>query len=198
MKTVVIDQQLYLTPSWQEMGNLCFQLSQKILQKNQHFDRLVALVKGGLTWSRTLLDYLNIKKLSAFQVEFYQTIGKTRSQPIIIQSLPVVVQDEIILLFDDVVDSGQTLKMAKDYLYMCGAKKVVSASVYIKDWAKLKPDFYAAKTNAWIIFPHEINETITLLFQKWQKKGLDYSQIKKRLLTLGLPKNQVNYFLPKK
>lgn len=195
MNTATIDKQLYLTPSWEDMGNLCFALAQKILEKNYKFDRLVALVKGGLTWSRTLLDYLNIKNLSAFQIEFYNNITKTNSRPIIIQSLPAVIEGETILLFDDVVDSGETIRVAKEYLYMCGAKKVVSCSLYIKDWAKIKPDFYSANTSAWIIFPHEVYETIILLYKKWRKNGLNTSEIKKRLSILGLPKNQVSYFL---
>lgn len=195
MKSITSDNQLYLTPSWEDMGGLCFTLAQKILEKNYKFNRLVALVKGGLTWSRTLLDFLKIKNLSAFQIEFYKDITKTNSRPIIIQSLPAVIEGETILLFDDVVDSGETLRVAKEYLYMCGAKKVISCSLYIKDWAKIKPDFYSAHTKAWIIFPHEVNETISLLSQKWRKKGLNTSEVKNRLLTLGLPKNLVNYFL---
>lgn len=197
MKTITIDNQKYLTPSWEDMNDLCFQLAQKILAENHKFDRLVTLVKGGLTWSRTLLDYLNIKKISAFQVEFYSNITKTNDRPIIIQSLPAVIEGETILLFDDVVDSGETLKVAKEYLYMCGAKRVISASLYIKDWARIKPDYFAAKTNAWIIFPHEIRETITFLSSSWQTKKMSLKDIKKRLISLGLPEKEVVYFLKK-
>lgn len=195
MKSTTIKDQLYLTPSWEDMGKLCFKLSQNILDKNYKFDRLVALVKGGLTWSRTLLDYLNIKNLSAFQVEFYNDITKTNSRPIIIQSLPAVIEGETILLFDDVVDSGETLRVAKEYLYMCGAKKVYSSSLYFKTWAKIKPDFYSASTSAWIIFPHEIRETITLLKNKWKLEKVSLDTMKKRFLQLGISKQEINFFI---
>lgn len=195
MKLTTIDNQKYLTPSWDDMGKICFSLAQQILSKNYRIDRLVALVKGGLTWSRTLLDYLDIENLSAFQVRFYRDIAKTKKCPVIVQSLPVVVEGENLLLFDDVVDSGETLKIGREYLYMCGAKKVYSASLYIKNWAKIKPDFYSKETGAWIIFPHEIRETIIYLSESWKQKGLKISQIENRLNTLGIPKEQIKYLL---
>lgn len=77
MKTAVFDQKEFITLSWQEMGEICFRLSKKILAKKIKFDRIIALAKGGLTWSRTLSDYLKIDKLSVVQVKFYQDIGKT-------------------------------------------------------------------------------------------------------------------------
>lgn len=195
MKLTTIDNQKYLTPSWEDMGNICFSLAQKILAQEKSFDRLVALVKGGLTWSRTLLDYLNIENLSAFQIKFYNDVYKTQRRPIIVQSLPVVVENEKILLFDDVVDSGETLKIGKDYLLMCGARKVITTSLYYKHWAKIKPDYCAAETSAWIIFPHEIRETIELLFKSWRKNKVSMAEIKRRLIKLGLAKEQIKYYL---
>lgn len=195
MKVITIDNQKYITPSWEDMGNLCFDLSQKILSENGKYDRLIALVKGGLTWSRTLLDYLQIEHLSAFQVKFYQDIKKTDQKAVIVQSLPVVVEGESVLLFDDVVDSGETLDTAKQYLKMCGAKNITAASLFIKPWAKEKSDFYAENTDAWIIFPCEIRETITLLSKKWSSKNLTRKQVEEKLLQLNISQKEINLFL---
>lgn len=195
MKTVTIESQEYITPSWEEMGELSFELAKSILGKKKRYNRLIGLVKGGLTWSRTLLDYLDIPHLSSFQVKFYQDILKTNNRAIIVQSLPVVVEGENILLFDDVVDSGETVKTAKEYLLMCGAKSVTTASLFTKEWAKIQPDFSSYKTSAWIVFPHEVRETIMLLGKKWKKEKVSIKEIKKRLITIGLPKKQVDYFI---
>ena len=195
MKQITIEKQQYITPSWEEMGELSFKLAKDILKKGKRFNRLIALADGGLTWSKTLLDYLNIDKLSTLQVKFYSGITKTNNRPIIIQSLPTAVQNETVILFDDVVDSGQTLKVAKEYLLMCGAKKVYTASLFFKDWAEIKPDFYAYNTSAWIIFPHEIREMIQLLSSQWEKSKVSNNEIKKRLLKIGVSKKEVNYFI---
>jgi uncharacterized protein len=187
----------YIAPSWSKMGRLVFLLGKKILQKNSKYERLIALAKGGWTWSRTLADYLNLKKIGSIQVSLYTDIFETKPSPIITQSLPVSVASENLLLFDDVADSGETLKATKNYLKLCGAKSITTASLYYKTWAKIMPDFYAAKTKAWIIFPHEIRESINLIGKKWQKKGIKIKEVKKRFLKIGLPEDQVDYFLKK-
>ncbi|MCL5019018.1 MAG: hypothetical protein M1426_00870 [Patescibacteria group bacterium] len=177
------------------MGEICFNLAQKILAQKQQYDLIIALLKGGVTWSRTLLDYLGMEHLSIFQVKFYQNIKKTNKQPIIYQSLPVSIQGKNILLFDEVVDSGETLQFAQKYLEMCGAKKVSTAALCIKSWAKIKPDFFITETDAWIIFPHEIRETIKLLTGSWRKNKVNMAEINKRLCKLGLPKKQIKCYL---
>jgi hypoxanthine phosphoribosyltransferase len=125
---------------------------------------------------------------------FNTDVKKTANQPIIVQSLPVSVENEHILLFDDVADSGHTLSIAKNYLQMCGAEKIISATLFIKSWAKFLPDYYAETTDAWIIFPHEIREMINLIGKKW---GGKYSQdeITQRFITMGMQKDQIKYFL---
>lgn len=191
------DKTKYIVPSWDLMGKLTFSLSQKIMAHNGHYDRLIALAKGGWTWSRTLADYLNIKKIGSIQVSFYTGIFETKPSPVISQSLPVSVTGERLLVFDDVADSGKTLEATKKYLKLCGAKSITTAALYYKSWAKIVPDFYAAKTSAWIIFPHETRETVNLLNKKWQEAGLGPKEVKQRFIKIGLPKDQVDYFFNK-
>lgn len=192
MKTLSFDGQAYIAPSWQEMGGMCFKLSKEILAKKLRFDRIVALAKGGLTWSRTLADNLAIENVSVTHIRFYTGIGQTNKQPIIIQSLPISVEKETLLIFDDVADSGETLTTARDYLAMCGAQKVYTATLFAKFWTKFQPDFSAASTDAWILFPHEVRESIAHLSRKW---NISKSEKEKRFTSLGFPKEQVEYFL---
>lgn len=196
MKKVTFDNQAYIAPSWEEMGEVSFNLAKAILKKNTHFDRMVALAKGGLTWSRTLADYLAIDAVSVVHIRFYKGIGETGKQPVILQSLPVSVEGETMLLFDDVADSGETMLIAKQYLTMCGAKNVKTAALFTKPWAKIKPDFTTQTTDAWIIYPHEIRETIELLYKKWQN-SIRKKEIIRRFIKLGIDKEQVEFFLKK-
>lgn len=196
IKSIELGDQKYIAPTWEEMGEICFDLAKKIDRKHpQKFDRLIALAKGGLTWSRTLLDYLRIPEMASIQIRFYTDVGKTENKPIIIQSLPVDVSGENVLLFDDVADSGETLKVAKEYLALCGAEKVTTATLFIKAWTKIKPDFGGTKTDSWIIFPHDIREMIDSISARWKKEHLTSREITKRLVKIGLPKDQVLYYL---
>src|SRR4030043_1223204 len=181
------DKTSYIVPTWQEMGELTFQLAKKILKSGKKFDRLVTMAKGGWTWSRTMADYLDLKEVGSIYIKFYTGILETKKVPVIAQSLPISVAKERILVFDDVADSGETLATVKKYLEMCGTKSITTAALFYKSWAKFIPDFYAAKTDAWIIFPHEIRETIEILKNKWQKAKVSRGQLLSRLLKLGLP-----------
>ncbi len=184
----------YASPTWEEMGQLCFELAQKIIASDKKFDRLITFAKGGWTWSRTLADYLLLEKVASIQIISYKGIYDT-AKPIIHQSLPVNIAGEKILLFDDINDTGATLKTGIDYLNICGAKEVTTSVLYHKPWSESKPDFVGKKTENWVIFPHEIRETIALLNKKWKEKGLTKKQIEDKLINLELPQDQVKYFL---
>ena len=189
------DDTSYIVPTWQEMGELTFDLAKKILQSGKKFDRLVTMAKGGWTWSRTMADYLDLKEVGSIHIKFYTGIFETKNVPVIAQSLPISVAKERILVFDDVADSGETLATVKKYLNMCGAKTITTAALFYKTWAKFVPDFYAAKTDAWIVFPHEIRETIKILSGKWKNQNIRPAAIRRRLISMKLPKDQIRYFL---
>jgi uncharacterized protein len=185
----------YIAPSWEQMGTLTFNLALQILKSQKKFDRLITLAKGGWTWSRTLADYLKIENMASIQIQFYTDIGKTKDKSTIIQSLPLCINKEKILLFDDISDTGNSLITAQKYLNLCGANKIHPATLFYKPWTRLKPDFFSAQTQAWVIFPHEIRETVELVGKRWQKQKISKNQIVKRFTTIGLPGNQVKYFL---
>ena len=153
MKTITFDSQKYSIPTWDEMGKLCFELAAKIIADNKRFDRIVALAKGGLTWSRVLADYVEIEDISAVHVRFYREVYATNKKPVIVQSLPVSVEGESILVLDDVADSGETLALTSDYLQLCGVKQVETAVLFLKPWSKFTPAYHAATADAWIVFP---------------------------------------------
>ena len=191
-----IDGVNYICPTWDQMGEFTFLLSQKILKSNKKIDRIVALAKGGWTWARTLIDYLGVSQLSSTRLKSYSGINQP-SQIKIIQPLSDSVDNESVLIFDDVVDSGETIARAKEYLTLLGAKKVYTASLCYKPRSKFIPDFYAFTTTSWVVFPHEYREFISQVQQLWSSKNISLEEIKSRLKILGLPKDQINFFLSK-
>ena len=194
MKATNIHGQAYEFYSWDKLGQDIFKLSQQIIKSGQKFDRIIALAKGGLTFSRSLVDFLDVPNLSSFQIEFYTGIGTTQKMPVIIQSLPVSVRDESVLIFDDLVDKGETMKMAVDYVKYHGVKKITTATLITKPWSEFKIDFFAYESRAWVIFPNEIRETITTLSNMWQQKGDSPDQIQQQLLEIGFNQAEVALF----
>lgn len=186
----------YICPTWDQMGDFTFLLAQKILNSNQKFDRIVALAKGGWTWARTLVDYLGVSQLSSTRLKSYSGINQC-SQVKVIQPLADSVDGENILIFDDVVDSGETIAKAKEYLCLLGAKDIKTASLCYKPRSKFIPDFYAFSATSWVVFPHEYREFIAQSQKLWSDKNISLAEIKSRLLDIGLPIAQIDYFLSK-
>lgn len=101
------------------------------------------------------------------------------------------------LLADDVADTGSSLILARDHVLSAGAKEVRIATLYYKPWSRIKPEYYVAETDAWIIFPHEIRETIEKLVGRLIGEGMKKDDVKNFLLTIGIKEKLLNYFLPK-
>jgi hypothetical protein len=86
---------------------------------------------------------------------------------------------------------------AKEYLTLLGAKKISTASICYKPRSKFIPDFYAFTATSWVIFPHEYREFINQAKKLWLSKNISKTETKSRLLKIGIPKNQIDYFLDK-
>lgn len=196
LKPVEIDHREYLAPSWEEMGRVCFSLARRIQENGGKYDRLVALAKGGLTWSRTMVDLLNIPDIGSIQTKHYQDIDQKFGKPRIVQSFPqeVYIKDEQILLFDDVNDTGESLRLARDYLDSWAVKSVDIAVLFSKPSSALSPDFFGVETSAWIIFPHEVREAVSRLRRYWLVKGVPDEEIIRRLQVIGLKTEQIEFF----
>ena len=187
----------YIAPTWNQLGHLAFKLGKQINHQGKKYDRIVVIAKGGLTWARVLADYTNISDIESIRVKLYRGIGKTFKKPEILQQIKADITGEKILLFDDVADSGQTMEFVEKLLLKQGAKSVDTSALFFKPSSKVTPDFFDHQTDAWIVFPHEIREFIEETSREWLQKGLSKKQTEARFLRLGLPEDQVKYFLDK-
>lgn len=179
---------------WELLGRDTFALAKQIIESGAEFDRIIALAKGGLTFSRSMVDYLKVQSVSSIQIEFYTGIGTTAHTPVITQSLPVSVRGERILIFDDILDTGETMKLAKEYVAYHGAASIQTAVLIKKPWSTTPVDFAARESKAWVIFPNEVRETIKTLTSIWKKAGDSQETIYKQLEQIGFSKDEVAFF----
>lgn len=184
----------YITPSWQDLDQLSFELAKQVIESGEKFDLVVALAKGAWPMSRALVDYLAMSNLVSLGIRFYSGINQRLKEPEVYQDLPVKVKGKRILLFDDVADTGESLIFASDYLLEQGAALVKTATLFFKERSAITPDYYASRTNAWIIFPFEIREMSQLLSNNWRKQGLAESAINARLKKLNFSEKIMQYF----
>jgi hypoxanthine phosphoribosyltransferase len=174
--------------SWDDIAKMTTDLAQQVLASGEEFDRLIALANGGLTMVRHCGDLLNIHTISSMQVKYYVGVNETAYEPLLVQPLPISVQGERVLVFEDVVDTGATLGFVNDYLEKAGAASVAIAAQVVKSHTKVQPRWFAAKHDSWVIFPYETRETIDILTKKWAAQGVPENEIAGRLTQLDLIK----------
>ncbi len=185
----------YLTPTWDEINDLTFKIARQMLAAGKKFDRIVTLAKGGWPLTRSLVDFLSIKEVASIGIKFYSGINQRFPQPKIYQDFPVSMAGEQVLLFDDVVDTGESLKFTKDHLLKSNIHSLTTAALFYKPHSVFKPDYYGFETSAWIIFPYERIESMKFLINKWQSRGLSQTQISSRLVKLGTPKSWIKFYV---
>ena len=186
------DKAKYITPSWNDLDSLTLQVAQKIIKAKINFDLVIALAKGAWPMSRSFLDYTNIKELASLGIKFYSGINEKLTKPNIYQEIPIDVKNKNVLIFDDVADTGESLAFTQNYLLKKGASKVKTATLFLKPWSTVIPDFYSTTTDAWIIFPFEKREMKNLLGKNWKQNGQNQKEILKRYAKLGFNEEIIN------
>lgn len=184
----------YIVPSWNQLADLTFELSKKILETEAKFDRIITLAKGGWPLACSLVDFLAVKYVASLGIKFYSGVYQMLDKPEIYQDLPKVIKGEKVLLFDDVADSGKSFEFARKYLKKRKVKSVTTVSLFYKPHSQFEPDYWVSQTNAWIVFPYDVREMIGLLGQRWQKQGIEKEQIINRFKQLNFDQNYLGYF----
>ncbi len=182
------DQVVYSVPNWEELTELCFQVSLQIREDSHVFPVMVTLAKGGFPLARILADFLHIPLIVSLGVHFYTGIGTRAATPEVYQDIAPLetIRGKDILLFDDVADSGESLLFAKEYLMSSGAGSVTTSALFYKEKSKIIPDYWGNLSSEWIVFPFEAMETHSYLATRWTEEGVEKPEQQQRFMQLGL------------
>ena len=177
----------FIAPNWESIFNQSVDLAQKIRFDENNFDRpdfdvIVGVSRGGLVLARLMSDLLTIDDVIITKSEYYTGMGKRNKKPIITQKIQNSIQGKNVLLVDDVADTGESLIEIKKHVFSKKPKSIALATLYLKPWSKVIPEYYISKTDAWIIFPWELYESMKLLKAKGGSKLLKESKMPRRVL----------------
>ena len=86
------------------------------------------------------------------------------------------------------------MQLATEYIQHHGAKSITTAALLTKPWSTFDVDFHARSSEAWVIFPNEVRETIQLLTELWSEQGDNHPTIVNQLLEIGFAKDEVDLF----
>lgn|GEM_PF-481521 len=159
----------FIKPSYDEVRSNAMELYGKLQGSGWLPDVNVGVGRGGLFVLRCLQDFYIAAGVKipyiVPSVERYAGINSVHK--IRIKHLGKRdIEGRRVLIVDDVSDQGDSLIKMVDSVKKRGAREVKTATIHFKPWSKLKPDYYVKETDAWIIYPWELYETIRLLVER--------------------------------
>ncbi|NPA71120.1 MAG: phosphoribosyltransferase [Crenarchaeota archaeon] len=157
--------------SWEDVYSHMVKLCEKILDSGWRPDVIVAIARGGLVPAMVISDVLNVKDILVIQLEHWPAPGTTLPEVKIRHDIPNEdLSGKKILIVDDVADTGDTLKFAKEMIEKRFTNvDVKTAALHVKvGKAKFIPDYSALNVDpgVWIVYPWSCVEDMEALMRK--------------------------------
>ncbi len=147
--------------SWEEVDKLIDTL---IPQFRYEIDAIVIITRGGIVPGGMLTEALNVKDILTAAVRFPPNSVGTQKLHMWPEFLQFPDDDLLagrrVLVVDDVWGSGRTSIAVKDRVLGAGGFPelcVLHYNPYRSVFSKVEPDYYGAITDAYIVYPWEID-----------------------------------------
>jgi len=151
--------------SWDEIVEWARVLSMKIRDSGWLPDVVVAIARGGYAPARLVCDYLGVTDLLSIQVVHWPSTAQVSERAYIKYPLTVDLSGRKVLVIDDIVDTGDSIQLAKEYIERNNKNVDVrtAALQWISTVAKFKPDYWAVEVRdwTWFVYPWNVTEDVT-------------------------------------
>ncbi len=159
--------------SWDHIYELSKTVARNIRQSGFQPDILVGLARGGLVPTRNLSDLLGVKDVISIKVEHWGEVATKDGKVELKYPIKTDLTGKKVLIVDDITDTGESIRVAKDYVQSLGPAEIRTAVLKHIFHSKFVPDFYAdeLKEWKWIIFPWCFVEDVGSLIGKVLDNG---------------------------
>ena len=144
--------------SWEDVERAAERIIHQMKDDSFQPDLIISIARSGLIPASLISYALGNKELYVIKIDFSKSQQMSfrqdmRDQPKISQELSKDIEGLNVLVVDEMVVSGTTLKMVKDYLAMKGPHEVKYAVLYKQPWTQFDPDYFGDEVRPWPIFP---------------------------------------------
>lgn len=147
------EEKLYV--SWKEFDSYCVNLSNKL--RDWAPNAIMAVARGGLMVGVRLSHLLEDVKIGYVEVKYYIDSETRKPRPAMVLPPTMNVSSMKVVVVDDVVDTGDTLKLVIENLMLQNPSEIKTATLTYKKWSKVKPDYYSfGPVDKWVVFPWEV------------------------------------------
>ena len=148
--------------TWSDVDRLVDHL---MPQFRREFTAMVMITRGGIIPGGMLAEAMNITHLLTAAVDFPSQAEQEQNKLMVWPDFIQFPSDEMLrgrptLIVDDVWGSGRTITAVKNRVSAAGGFPetcVLHFNPYRSLFGKARPDYYAAVTDAYILFPWEID-----------------------------------------
>ena len=148
--------------TYDDFGRATRELAQRIADSGFEPDIVLSIARGGFFLGAGLGYALGVKNAFMISVEFYTGVDERLEMPVVLPPVPnkVDLSGAVVLIADDVADSGHTLKLVTDFCAE-SVREVRSVVLYEKPQSVIVPDYSWKKTDRWIDFPRSYQGPVT-------------------------------------
>ncbi|MBA3020357.1 phosphoribosyltransferase [Propionicimonas sp.] len=140
--------------TWEGFGKASRELATAVVDSGFQPDLIMSITRGGMLPAGTISYAMGIKNLHIINVEFYTGVDARLPMPVLLPPVPAAVDlsQKKVLVIDDVADTGETLRMVRDFCATHVAE-TRTAVLYEKSQSVVKCDYVWKRTDEWISFP---------------------------------------------
>lgn len=154
--------------SWKEFEML---IDIVVSQFNHSYDAMIVITRGGVIPGGMLAETIDIKEILTASVDFPATHQRQNDSLLVLPKFlqfpkESLLMNKRILVIDDVWGSGRTITAVKNRVEAAGGIPytiVLHYNPYRNLFGNTRPDYYAAITDAHIVYPWEINRGFDLV-----------------------------------
>jgi len=144
--------------SWQEVEHDVLKIIGKMKADGFEPDVIISIARSGLIPAAMIAYVLGNKELYVVKIDFSKTqkSGKDqdlRERPAITQELSKDIHGLKVLVVDEMVVSGSTLKLMDMYMHIKNPAEVRYAVLYKQPWAEFTPDYFGREIKEWPLYP---------------------------------------------
>ncbi len=142
--------------SWSEIVEWSRGLAEAILSDGYKPDLVVAVSRGGFVPARLICDFLDVTDLLSVQSQHWVEAARAAEKAILRHPYRIDAGGMRVLVVDDIVDTGETLRLARDFVEREWEPKEVrtAALQWISTVAKYEPDYYYLEVREWTWFQY--------------------------------------------
>jgi len=139
---------------WGLFDRLSLAVADKIKASGYRPDFMVGLARGGWVLSRVLCDHLGVKDLVSLKVEHWGVTATPDGRAQIKYPFDIDLTGRRVLVVDDITDTGDSMRLAVDYVRQKNPAEVKTAALRHIKGSKFVPDYYGDEiTWRWVVFP---------------------------------------------